>query len=206
MHQRDPGDVSWARPHEGLPLLRVGSGCPSGLAHHEPAKMRLGQGHQSQRGFFRSPQKTYPGIQPCALCPPLARRWLWREPRGKARLPSWYPAGDEAGWLSGEVVLSPISSTLPLPRHRENRSVTLVALSNAETFPKSPRCPAGRSDVNFCTAKVICFREFYLCKYSGTISCHSHLPRQVFNKGWEARGRPGGERVRAPGGEKLPGI
>lgn len=45
------------------------------------------------------------------------------------------------GWLSGEVVLSPISTALLLPRPWENRSVMLMALSNAEMFPKSPGAP-----------------------------------------------------------------
>lgn len=141
--------------------------------------MLLGGGHQSQRGSFCSPQKTYAGIQPRAVCPAFARRWLWCKPQGKARLPSWYPAGDEAGWLSGEVVLGPISRALLLPRHWENWSVMLTALSNAEMLPKSPRCPVGHSDVNFCTTKVICFRKFYLCK-SPVIFHAIHISRGRF--------------------------
>lgn len=169
-HWREPG-TSGTRgmspglgPGKGSLCSVEGSGCLPGLTGHTPAEMLLGQGHQSQQGSFRSPKRTHAGVQPCALCPTFARWWLWHEPHGKARLSSWYPAGDEAAWLSGEGALSPISTALLLPRHWENRSMTLTALSNAEMFPKSPRCPMGRSDVNFCTTKVICFREFYLCK------------------------------------------
>lgn len=140
--------------------------------------MPLGQGHQSQRGSFCSPKKS---TQACSRAqrPPFARRWLWREPRGTARLPSGSPAGDGAGWLWAEGLLGPIGTALLLPRHWENQSVMLMALSNAETFPKSPRRPVGPFDVNFCTAPVICFREFYLCK-SPAIFHAIHVSRGRF--------------------------
>lgn len=63
----------------------------------------------------------------------------------------------------GEVVPGLISTALLVPHPWEKRSMMLM-LSNAEMLLKSPCCPVSCSHVNFCTVKVICLREFYLCK------------------------------------------